>query len=1207
MSGIVEDRPIFKLRKEVASFIENTDNNINNDDNENNDITNNKSDESIDLTFNDSKETIKDHIAEPHLLTENEKYSVEYVKLDLLTLLGGKSELAGFIDSFSGKAMVNDNEHLYIWNYQEWKQSAYNKLPLNLTKYQNDTAPICLLTWPATMDTLDTDNGCWGICIIYRQSGKIFFYEDLSSINNLYSQLSQSMAQVLDLKFSNSSEFITSAISVEPSGIVLATSFGRVLFITIRDSMGHPRIQLKQQLIKSQRNFFSSLFTSRDDDSTNINKGNKNKPHDIVSLKNGPIVGKGDRLLYITTRRGDFQIWQLSVSSNCFKRIDTNIYSQILESLQDLYPFAISSLQILDSHPILQNDKKDEDNYLTHIVLSSISNNPNEIYYILSTLTFDEQANNFNIISTYRLNTYSSPLNESSLVTFPKLIIPNESNGSVGKPGIEKPSVVNVVVLFHNAMILTQISSKLDVSFTLKRKWEDIISFKDSVNLFGFGYTSQKIYLLSKGFGGIISVTLKDNLNLKTPPEEIRFVKNHIDQAIYFVDRDTQLTTMNPIEFNLSNDIFLDTKTIENDLEMSALEIIQSTSKYIPMFTTNLQQHLSTRINYFKNLLKFTELNFNNSISSTFKLWLIENFEIMNSCLRLYQFLYCDNVSITSVNNEYLQTVWENALKQNGITLDELIVSKILQYPKIFNDFLHNIITNSQSIEFKSNIINMINSCLYEAVLEEGENNLRYGKMDLDTKQVNQDKLPWFITLSNLTMINNIFFEYKFQFENENREIESDDTKEQLLTLLKILYYCFNQVRLWANRSGFTNIDEIRSQNILSINKLYTENHIAWNHVLCELGYQSQSIEITEFYKDLESLVQTLETLPADDPQVSNLYNNFFQKFQMPFASTLFEYYANNNKLSELFYRFPEQHDKLIQFFQDNSSKYGSISWIQDIIDQRYSDASKTLFDLPLLHQDLTKNQFHLNVAKLTCLVEQEGKEGQLNEKQCDIRKLQQIQCNLDLLDAEVEFINRIRQDQIELCSRFVGTPIETIFDKLKVLLMDNKTVAFNEIVEMYSVLTNPDNIYCALKLLSFNVDLIEYEIKKYLVSTLWRRCILLDLDNNEANSDIKETVLYKILERFFAERLYEHDFPLPHISLLTDKFLINDDLLKNLYGKYLDDNISGIKQIIEQETETLSQQVNLARLQDIIATANSSAGGQCVINYVTNEIEYTK
>ena len=113
--------------------------------------------------------------------------------------------------------------------------------------------------------------------------------------------------------------------------------------------------------------------------------------------------------------------------------------------------------------------------------------------------------------------------------------------------------------------------------------------------------------------------------------------------------------------------------------------------------------------------------------------------------------------------------------------------------------------------------------------------------------------------------------------------------------------------------------------------------------MLCEISYQTQSIEITEFYKDLEALVQTLETLPAEDIDVINLYQEFFDKFQMLFASTLFEYYANNNKLPELFYRFPQQHDQLIQFFQDNSDKYGAISWIQDIIDGRYSDASKIL------------------------------------------------------------------------------------------------------------------------------------------------------------------------------------------------------------------------------------------------------------------------
>lgn len=1195
MSDIDRGRPVFKLRKEVTSLVDNTNNSIIIDE-----TKNNNSDESIDLTFSNSKATVVDHIVEPNLLTENEKYSVESVKLDLLALLGEESKLVGFIDSFSGKAMINDNEHLYIWNYHEWKQSAYNKLPLNLTDGQDDIPPICLLTWPATMDTLDTDTSCWGICIIYRQSGKIFFYEDLSSINNLYSQLSQNMAHVLDLKLSNSNEFITSAISVEPSGIVLATSFGRVLFITIRDSMGHPRIQLKQQLIKSQRSFFSSLFGSRDDESTNVNNNKKRyQSHDVVSLKNGPIIGKGDRLLYITTRRGEFHIWQLSVSSNCFKRIETNIYNQILESLQDLYPFAASSLQILDSHPISHNNNKNNDNYLTHVVLSSISNYPDDVYYILSTLVFDEEANNFNIISTYRINTYMSPLNKLSSVTFPKLIIPNWSNELLEKSITKTSKISNVVVLFHNAMVLTQVSSQFDVSFTLKRKWEDVISFKDSVNIFGTGCTSHKIYLLSKGLGGIISVTLKDNLSLETTPEEVRFIKSHIEQAIYFFDKDTQMEIMNPVEFNLSKDIALDTKSIENDLKLSALEIIQSTSKYIPKFTSNLQQHLSTRINYFKNLLRFTELNFNDNISVTFKLWLIENFEIMNSCLRLYQFL--------NGSDKSLQTVWDNVLKQNNVSVEELIISKILQYPKVFNDFLHNIVTNSQSIEFKSKIIEMINSCLYEAVLEEGENDIRYGTMKLNAKQVNPASLPWFITLSNLTKINGLFFEYKFQFKNENVEINSNDIKEQFLTLLKILYYCFNQVRLWTNQSGIITVDEIKSKDIISINKLYTDNHIDWNNILCEFGYQSQSIEITEFYKDLESLVQTLETLPVDQSDVVDLYNKFFQKFQMLFSATLFEYYASNHKLSELFYRFPEQHDNLIKFFQDNSPKYGSISWIQDIIDQRYSDASKTLFDLPLLHQDITENQFHLNVAKLACLVEQEDDNGQQDKKQFEIRKLQQIQCSLDLLDAEIEFINRIKQDQIKLSPRFIDTPIESFFNKLKSLLMDNVTISFNETIEMYSILADSENIYCALKLLSFNVDLIEFEIRQYLVSMIWRRCILLDLDRNIRNNDIKDTVLYKILEKFFAERLYEHDYPLPHISMLTDKFLISDDLLRNLYGKYLNDDITSIRQIITQETETISQQMSEINLQDVIAAANLSTGNHCVINYITNEIDYTK
>ncbi|TMN32437.1 hypothetical protein CWB94_24045, partial [Pseudoalteromonas piscicida] len=67
----------------------------------------------------------------------------------------------------------------------------------------------------------------------------------------------------------------------------------------------------------------------------------------------GPILGKGTRLVYITTNKGIFQTWQLSATnSHPTKLIDVNIYEAILESLQDLYPFAHGTLKIWDSHPL---------------------------------------------------------------------------------------------------------------------------------------------------------------------------------------------------------------------------------------------------------------------------------------------------------------------------------------------------------------------------------------------------------------------------------------------------------------------------------------------------------------------------------------------------------------------------------------------------------------------------------------------------------------------------------------------------------------------------------------------------------------------------------------------------------------------------------------------------------------------------------------
>nr|CAI6606295.1 AIF_HP1_G0030630.mRNA.1.CDS.1 [Saccharomyces cerevisiae] len=88
-------------------------------------------------------------------------------------------------------------------------------------------------------------------------------------------------------------------------------------------------------------------------------------------------------------------------------------------------------------------------------------------------------------------------------------------------------------------------------------------------------------------------------------------------------------------------------------------------------------------------------------------------------------------------------------------------------------------------------------------------------------------------------------------------------------------------------------------------------------------------IQIAEFYKDLSGLVQTLQTLDQNDSTTVSLYETFFNEFPKEFSFTLFEYLIKHKKLNDLIFRFPQQHDVLIQFFQESAPKYGHVAWIQ--------------------------------------------------------------------------------------------------------------------------------------------------------------------------------------------------------------------------------------------------------------------------------------
>ncbi|QLL34875.1 hypothetical protein HG536_0H02500 [Torulaspora globosa] len=1146
-------RPLFQLRKEIDTSAALPENDVEADDSTNS-VLNNASTSGYYSSLMESSNEChhsQGRFNNERILTENDKYVVKRLAPDLSSRPLEGDKIEGVVDTFLGKALVGDVNNLYIWDYHSTQKHVnVSRIPLHQEHEVLNVAPKCLFTRPSAIDEstqmlIDGSAGSsGGVCIIHRKNSEFIYYEDIESINNLHLQLSKNKAHSLNLHLKDG-ETVTIATNCEPAGIVIATSFGRVLFATIRDSSGKPKVQLKQQLIKSQRGLLFRSFS---------------RYKEVISVKNGPIVGRGERLIYVVTKEGNFQTWHLSVGINCFRRVEVNVFQQILDSLQDLYPFAHGTLQILDSHPLFA------DLASAHLILSSIQNDK-ETYYILTTILLDEKTKSFTIFSTYRLNTYVLPFDDSHK---PQLYVPSSLEA-------ETRPTTTVFILFSDAVVLTQVSSNLDSTYSFRRKWEDIISFRSDVKIIGSGFNSESLYLMDNQIS-VFEISLIDKGETANS-DDIGFIKSHIDQAVYF-----SKVYSSPIEFNLPKELTLENEEVEKDLRSSGNEIFFSTGKYIPPMLNTLGQHLRLRMELYDNLLNFVSDNFNYKISPFTKLDLLERYEIMKCCYSLLEILE---------RSSDLAGIWSYILSgcENGLKMEDLVRNHLDKFPHLFTEFLSEVATRSASLAsdtFRVETALFLSNCFYDAVLDQGERVLRYGTLNLDPLELNRE-LPWFSNLRILKAVNSIFFDFKFSLTTVTEKEE-----QWLIVMIKILYYCFHQANLWFNES------ENRKESPLynEIQVLYESNHLSWAQVLCEYGLQEFSIQIADFYNDMGSLVETLETL--DFSSSKDVYDKYFSKMGYEFAATLFNYYVEHNKLKELFTRFPEQHTFLLRFL-GSSEQYGDVAWIQDILDERYDQATNTLSQIAVgdagLKESVGKRQFHLSIAKLSALVQDNG---QLNDT-----KINRIQEDLDIIDGQNDLFHRISEIGIKIASRFEHTELDSVFALLAEKLKAKNCLKLELIVEMYSMLNDAEAPYCALKLLAFENNTLSHETKRFLISTVWRRCVLTEHQWSNV-TDATQTVLYRVLRRFFEEELYVSGCPLPSLELLTDRALLNKAYLTELY-QGLDVNLDKIHAILEKELESVQQHGHdfEDRIKSIIGTALEASGNKCPVNYESNTVEY--
>ncbi|GEQ71535.1 hypothetical protein JCM33374_g5220 [Metschnikowia sp. JCM 33374] len=217
-------------------------------------------------------------------LTKNDKYCVSRLPavpplLSKCSADGTAALLNGYTDNATKCALAIGETAINVWPY-----ASTDELPLTfefpLGEKTKDALQLAILTRPTPGTTLDP-----GLAIINSTSGQVCFYESVQYAPALGMINSKSIETTVGISAAQG-EYITLAENVEPAGIVVATSWKRVVLVVLRDYTGSPHLTtVELTRPSSSSRFFSGWLGggSAGDDITD----------EIVSIKSGLVSQHG--------------------------------------------------------------------------------------------------------------------------------------------------------------------------------------------------------------------------------------------------------------------------------------------------------------------------------------------------------------------------------------------------------------------------------------------------------------------------------------------------------------------------------------------------------------------------------------------------------------------------------------------------------------------------------------------------------------------------------------------------------------------------------------------------------------------------------------------------------------------------------------------------------------------------------------------------
>ncbi|CUM62685.1 uncharacterized protein PRCAT00000239001 [Priceomyces carsonii] len=904
-------------------------------------------------------------------LTKNEKYCVS--KLPACPVILRRSELSvnlnGYTDHASNYAIVIDENAIHVWNYKSTDLS-----PLSIQfPYDNQASslpPLAVLTDPASGANHDP-----GLVIINPMNGVIKFYESVQHAPALGLINNKSLSLTIEIN-QKRGEYITLANNVEPSGVVVATSWKRCILISLRDFKGKSRLLATELLGPSIGGFFSGIFEGfRSERNDIINDS-------IIDIKSGKMINNGmSQEIIIQDSVGGFNLLTYDISAigeQYFNRRDIikyNLLSSLESGIEGYLPGSNLNLRILDFCPLM---KREEDIYLIlcYIDVSFSGNDGKNL--LLMTIKLDSTG--VLLLESNKLVRYDPKVTVTS-INKPKLFVPEPEE--------------TAFITINNSIIMSDLKTSSFMSTSpnafqyFKPKWEDCIELKSSLSIIGQGYENESSdsnpsIILITDKSGVLRVERFPETNLDSNPmdyeksaDPLRIVKSHIEQGIFYANASA-------IEFNIKESY--PEPCIEGAIEEIDFELMNSTSPYLSSSLISVSETLEKKVELYNNFIEYVKLNF---VSwSKYLLPIVESLEKTDVALQLWVCINEEPLVARDLKDSLERAIREsNILKLNteGDLLRKFFNQGVSYINQVLTQFLEILIDSEVS---SSKVVDIVVKTMYNAVLL---NEMKYA-----TYAVNDIKL-WIFDTAILIRIEELFTQVYCNQDDEDLLV-TQHSRMNLVKLCKTLYYFTN------NAINFMEKHENSSEQLTEYKKWYNSRKKFWIRALLKHNLEVEATEISEEFKDFSSLALVLETerglltkkFGKSNHESLNLlkkkYDHYFTTFGYSFAFSLFELLIAKDNVQSLLLDFSQYKDYLYMFFEETPKKTSEIAWIRYLLDEKFQSASMTLFASANIKktESIDNKQLKYSLAKLSAVAVEESASHH------DDKQMSQLICDAD-------------------------------------------------------------------------------------------------------------------------------------------------------------------------------------------------------------------